>query len=516
MSTGVEVVWFKRDLRLSDHAAMSGAAATGRPVLCLYVYEPELLASPELDSSHVVFINEGLTELESGIRKRGGLLCLRVGSMPEVLAELQAELQSVGGIHGLWSHEETGLAITGARDRRVEGWCREHQVAWTELPQNGVVRGLRDRDGWSRLWQKRMQEEPAIVPNALRSVDPSLVNLGGIRRLAELGLPASSKSYAQRGGEGLARETLESFLDRRGIDYREGMSSPVTAWEACSRLSPYLAWGNVSIRDVYQATQKRRAALRAVPKAEREPGGLGSLASFEGRLRWHCHFIQKFESEPAIEFENMSRAYDGLREDEFDDERFEAWCRGQTGYPLVDACMRCLHRTGWINFRMRAMLVSFASYHLWLHWRRPAVFLARHFLDFEPGIHFSQFQMQSGVTGINAVRIYSPIKQVHDQDPRGDFIRKWVPELAGVPDEAIAEPHRLSPAQQRSAACVIGRDYPAPIVEHTEAYRSARSRMQSARRSAEAREEAAHILEKHGSRRSRARQRSRGSSTKGR
>ena len=100
--------------------------------------------------------------------------------------------------------------------------------------------------------------------------------------------------------------------------------------------------------------------------------------------------MQKLEDEPEIEFRNFNRAYDGLREDEFNDEYFEAWCHGRTGYPMVDACMRALHQTGWINFRMRAMLVSFASYHLWLHWRQPALYLARLFLDYEPGIHYSQ------------------------------------------------------------------------------------------------------------------------------
>ena len=150
---------------------------------------------------------------------------------------------------------------------------------------------------------------------------------------------------------------------------------------------------------------------------------------------------------------------------------------------------------------MRAMLMSFAAYHLWLHWRQPALFLARLFLDYEPGIHYCQCQMQSGVTGINAIRIYSPARQAADQDPRGDFIRRWVPELEGVPDEFLAEPQRLTRLQQGLFGCQIGRDYPAPIVHHETAFRAAQQRIFAARDSAAARAAARRVYDRHGSRR---------------
>ena len=210
--------------------------------------------------------------------------------------------------------------------------------------------------------------------------------------------------------------------------------------------------------------------------------------------------MQKFEDEPELEFSNMSPVYDGLRENEFNQRHFDSWCTAQTGYPMVDACMRALHQHSWINFRMRAMLVSFASYHLWLHWRPTAVYLARHFLDFEPGIHYSQFQMQSGTTGINAIRIYSPIKQAKDQDPTGKFIRHFVPELAAVPERNLAEPHKMSLAEQSKSGCQIGKDYPHPIVEHAAAYKVAKDRMFAVRKHASAREDADRVFRKHGSR----------------
>jgi deoxyribodipyrimidine photo-lyase len=214
--------------------------------------------------------------------------------------------------------------------------------------------------------------------------------------------------------------------------------------------------------------------------------------------------MQKLEDEPEIEFRNIHSAYNGLRDGTLSTEegqqRLAAWQAGLTGYPMVDACMRYCQATGWLNFRMRAMLASFAAYHLWLPWRQPALFLARHFLDFEPGIHFAQFQMQSGTTGINTLRIYSPAKQLADQDPHGTFVRRWVPELEGVPDGWLAEPHRMPQSIQQSAACRIGRDYPMPIVDHATAYRKARAALGAVRRTPAAAAEAKRVYARHGSR----------------
>ena len=190
-----------------------------------------------------------------------------------------------------------------------------------------------------------------------------------------------------------------------------------------------------------------------------------------------------------------------LRENEFSDIRYQAWIKGETGYPLVDACMRSVAATGWLTFRMRAMVVSFASYHLWLHWRRTATWLAQHFLDFEPGIHYSQIQMQSGVTGINTLRIYSPTKQLIDQDPKGEFVRKWVPELANIPDEHLAEPWNMPPLLQDMYGIRIGRDYPLPIVDHKEAVTHARSRIMQRRKDPAVKEQSKAVYHKHGSRR---------------
>jgi deoxyribodipyrimidine photo-lyase len=342
-----------------------------------------------------------------------------------------------------------------------------------------------------------------ISPKPIGFVVPDHFDWGRMPDPNALGLGPNRRINPQVGGESHAHQELDSFLSVRGVDYRKGMSSPVTAPESCSRLSPYLAWGCISVKSVYQRSVARQRELSEAPLGSFDTRWTNSLRSFASRLAWHCHFMQKLEDEPELEFRNLSRVYDGLRENDFDERRFEAWKTGRTGYPMIDACMRALGETGWINFRMRAMLMSFASNHLWLHWRPTAVHLATQFLDFEPGIHFSQCQMQSGTTGINTVRIYSPAKQVIDHDPTGLFIRKYVPELSNVPTEYLAEPHRMPLGVQSAVGCRIGCDYPQPIVDHRAAYKSAQQKIFAIRQTASAIDEATRVFIKHGSRKKR-------------
>ena len=189
-----------------------------------------------------------------------------------------------------------------------------------------------------------------------------------------------------------------------------------------------------------------------------------------------------------------------MRESEFDESKFQAWCKGETGFPLIDACMRALHKHGWINFRMRAMLMSFASYQLWLHWKKPAEFLARHFIDFEPGIHYSQAQMQSGVTGINTIRIYSPHKQQIDQDPDGSFVRAYIPELCTADLADILNPHQTPPLLLLDPQHNKNRNYPDPILDPLESYQKAKEKIFQWKKSAKVLAESQRVYHKHGSR----------------
>lgn len=482
----VQIVWFKRDLRIHDHRPLTRAAICG-PVLPVFIVEPELWLQPDMSRRHWDFVGECLRELRRDLSAIGQPLIVRVGDVVEILQQLQIE----NGTDTLWSHEETGNAWTYDRDRRVEDWCRANGIAWHQERQSGVIRRLRSRNGWAKTWDSLMAEPETLSPDGLQ---PLNIDIGAIPSSNDLGLAADPCPLRQRGGRKAGLTLLHGFLQERGAPYRKAMSSPVTGFEHCSRMSPYLAWGTVAMRETAQATWARQSELKQTGVRD---GWRGSMNSFSGRLHWRDHFMQKLEDEPALEHRNLHRAYDGVRPNTPDATRLRAWENGETGLPFVDACMRALKATGWMNFRMRAMLMAVASYHLWLDWRKPGEHLARVFTDYEPGIHWPQVQMQSGTTGINTVRVYNPVKQGLDQDPQGIFTRRWLPELSDVPDA-----HIHAPWKWEYAGRILGKSYPEPIVDHIAAARAAREKVWAVRRGEAYRQDANAIQSKHGSRKS--------------
>lgn len=481
----MQIVWFKKDLRVADHRPLAMAALRG-PVLPLYIAEPDLWAGPDTSARQWVFAAECLKELQADLAALGQPLCVMMGDAVAIFRQLHQN----HGVTGIWSHEETGNNWTYARDRAVAAWARDSGVPWHEVPQFGVVRRLKARDGWARAWDRRMAEPITPSPLALQPLQGDWPT--SVPGPSALGLAPDPCPYRQSGGRTAALSSLSSFLFERGRDYRFQMSSPLTAFDACSRLSPHLTWGNISMREVAQVSAARMEALRNSSDADAR-AWRGSLISFMGRQHWHCHFMQKLEDEPRLEFENLHRAYDGVRPNVADPIRLSAWTNGETGFPFLDACMRALNQHGWINFRMRAMLISFASHHLWLPWRASGLHLARKFVDYEAGIHWPQVQMQSGTTGINTIRIYNPVKQGMDQDPSGAFIRAQIPELRAVPDAFIHKPW-LWPEAERLR-------YPKPIVDNATAAKAARDILYGLRKATEHRLETARIADKHGSRR---------------
>ena len=488
--SGAHVVWFKRDLRVVDHAPLRDAALAGR-VLCLAMIEPSAWAQPDAARQHLHFQLECLRQLYRDLQALGLKLHLRVGEATEVLTALHQDL----GIAALYSHEETGNDWSYARDRAVAAWCRQHRVHWHEQAQFGVVRGLRQRKAWQTRWEMTMgaSQVPTLAPHAAHQAEWSPAPQR-VPSADALGLGAAEPPTRQRGGRAAGLAVLHEFLSERSAQYRGGISSPLKAPSACSRLSPYLAWGCLSMREVVQAT-RQRLADPALPAHQAK-----GLKAFTSRLYWHCHFIQKLESEPEIEWRNMHRGYDGLREDDFNDEHFAALTQGRTGWPLVDACVAMLRETGWLNFRMRAMLVSVAAYPLWLHWRPVGLWLAQQFLDYEPGIHWSQLQMQSGTTGINTTRVYNPIKQARDHDPHGHFVRRWLPAMRRVPDTWLFEPWRMPANVQAEYGVTVGQDIALPLVDLEAATRTAKQRLYARRGQSAVRQAKVAIIERHASR----------------
>jgi deoxyribodipyrimidine photo-lyase len=480
------LVWLKRDLRLRDHEPLCRAIALNQPIMLAYVVEPEQLNDPHMSLRHWRFIYESINDLNEQL----ATLCpnqLKVVLLEGNLVELLCQLHKLGLQH-IFSHQEIGLAYTFERDKKVRSWCNKHQISWHESVYGAVKRPLSNRYSWRSHWRRRIHSD---------SNDPDLSRAIGVNsdRLAQpfyYAVPDAWKvpcEYYQKGGEQRAWYTLKHFLQARGKEYFGNIGKPMQARKTCSRLSPYLAWGNISIKQVYQYAQKHK----------KRQGWQRSIAAFSSRLAWHCHFIQKFESEHFMEYRSVNKAYGAFPylQGELAQQRLEAWQEARTGIPIIDASMRAVKETGYLNFRMRAMLVSFLCHHLNVDWQRGVAFLGRQFLDFEPGIHYPQFQMQAGVTGTNTIRIYNPIKQSIDKDPKGEFIRKWLPELSLVPNEYIHQPETLPPIDGQLIDFVLHRDYCEPIVNVVQAAKEARDRLWSYRKRDDVKKEAYRVLHSH-------------------
>ncbi len=477
----MNIVWFKRDLRIYDHEPLNNAIKSG-PTLALYILEHELWQQPDMSRRHYRFLQDCLNDLEQDLKTINLKLTIRVGDAIEVFKNLSSEFN----IRAIYSHQETWNMWTYDRDIRVNRYLRAQNILWNEYQNNGIFRRLKSRDGWASKWHQYMSSDQVRVPNSRLGITALSERLP---TASQLKLDGSVSEDMQTGGRTNALKTMNSFFEGRGQKYSKEMSSPVSAYNSCSRISPYIAFGCISIREIYQDAQKFKT--KVFERGNQKDPWRMSIRSFLSRLRWHCHFIQKLEDQPNIENENLHSAMDGIREPEFNEKFFNAWRVGRTGYPFVDACMRALGATGWINFRMRAMLVSFASNHLWLHWQKPALHLANMFIDYEPGIHYPQIQMQSGTTGINAIRIYNPIKQGLDQDPTGVFIRTWVPEISHLPLSVLHTPWDSKEPPT---------SYPKTIVDEVAARKSANQRLYALRGSEEFRAKASAIAKKHASR----------------
>jgi deoxyribodipyrimidine photo-lyase len=466
----VALVWFRRDLRVHDHPALCAALAGHEQIVPVFCLDDRLLHGRHASGPRTAFLLESLTDLDEQLAERGARLVIRHGP-PE--RELPALAGETGATEVHLSADPSPYEAT--RGRRVRAALEEAGVTGHAHPGVSVlddVRAIRTGQGrpytvftpfyrnWDGVPRRAVLDPPGQIgmPAGTRpSRVPALASLGLVQEVAE---PAP-------GGESAGLARLAGFLDGAVRDYDSGRDQ--AGADASSRLSPYLRFGCLSPRAV----------------EDQLPGGNGAdgAEAFRRQLCWRDFYQHVLVHHPDNARQEYQARYRGTLKWAGDEAGFTAWTEGRTGFPLVDAGMRQLRREGWMHNRVRLLAGSFLTKDLGIDWRRGEDWFMRMLLDGDQASNNGNWQWIASV-GVDPQpafrRIYNPALQQERFDPDGRYVRRYVPELAGVPDEYLAEPWRMPREEQERAGCRIGRDYPGPIVDHKQARQAALDRYRDA------------------------------------
>ena len=463
------LLWFRRDLRDEDNAALAEALRRARRVHCVFVFDREILDRlPRRDDRRVEFIHQSVAELDEALRARGGGLIVRHAVARAEIPRLAREL----GVDAVFANRDYEPAAK-ERDAGVARELAAAGIGFEDFKDQVVFDGAEvlTQSGrpytvftpYRNAWLKRLAEDDLASADAANAqggvLQPVPPSLAGLPTLFELGFaPTGLAALGIRCGMSGARATLDEFRSRLGR-YHEQRDFP--AVRGVSYLSVHLRFGTVSIRQL--AALANAARLAAGADAEGARVWLGELV-------WRDFYFMILDRFPHVVGHSFKPEYDAVswEEGELADVHFRAWCEGRTGYPLVDAAMRQLARSGYMHNRLRMVAASFLCKDLGIDWRRGEAFFAEHLNDFDLAANNGGWQW-SASTGCDAqpwFRIFNPVTQSERFDPAGRFIRRYLPELAKLPDRHIHAPWLLPAAEQRACSVVIGRDYPAPLVDH--------------------------------------------------
>ncbi len=448
------LVWFRRDLRDQDHAALATALASGRPVHCAFVFDTDILdALPTRADRRVEFIHASLLQLDAALRSRGGGLIVRHGRAVDEIPRLAGEL-GVGEVYANRDYEPAAQARDAAVDRQLAAaggrlqLFKDQVIFERDELLTGAGRPYTVFTPYKNAWLKRLsaadhapfmaQGRFAPVPEHL----PTLAELGfAPTNLGELGIVPGMVG---------ARQLWDEF--RAGRIRRYGALRDFPAVKGVSYLSVHLRFGTISIRELVSAALAEQAD------------------SWLSELIWRDFYFMILDRFPHVVERAFKPEYDAIRWDDWP-AGLLAWQQGQTGYPLVDAAMRQLNHSGWMHNRLRMVVASFLCKDLGLDWRLGERYFADWLNDFDLSANNGgwQWAASSGCDAQPWFRIFNPVTQSEKFDPEGKFIRRYVPELARVPDKYIHAPWTMGRLEQEALGVVIGRDYPGPIVDHAAA-----------------------------------------------